>query len=69
MLYSGRLNDHLAEIDKKATEMCEELLKRFAKLKGITEKHKAEDQIKWVRAMNSIKNRVEEVILDELIYA
>ncbi len=67
MLITGKLNAHLAEIDKQATEMCEELMKRFARLEGITEKLKAEDQMKWVQAMNSIKNRVEEIVYREFI--
>lgn len=68
MLITDKLNDHLAEIDKQATEMCEELMHRFAKLEGITEKLKAEDQMAWVQAMNSIRNRAAEIVNDEIIH-
>ncbi len=69
MLITGKFDAHLAEIDKQATEMCEELMKHFAKLEGITEKLKAEDQMAWMRAMNNIRNRVTEIINIELIYS
>lgn len=68
MLITGKLNAHLAEIDKQATEMYEELMNRFAKLEGVTEKLKAEDQMKWVQEMNGIKNRVDEIVSNELIF-
>ncbi len=68
MLITGKLNAHLAEIDKQATEMCEELMRRFAKLEGVTEKLKAEDQMKWVQAMNSIRNRAEEIVNAKIVF-
>ncbi len=68
LLTSGKLNSHLVEIDNQATEKSEELTKHFAKLEGITEKLKAEDQMEWVRSMNNIKNRVNEIVCYEIIY-
>ena len=41
---------------------------QMAKAEGVTERMKAENQIEWVQRMNSIRNRAEEIILDELIY-
>lgn len=69
MLLSGRLNAHLEEIDRQANEMMERLTAQMAKAEGVTETLKAADQMEWLGAMNSIKARAEEIVLDELIYA
>ncbi len=69
MLLSGKLNAHLAEIDRQATEMFERLTRQMASEQGVTEQLKAENQLAWVGAMNNIRNAAEEVILDELIYS
>ena len=68
LLLSGKLNSHLAEIDNRATEMFERLMKQLAENEGITEQLKALDQMAWVGAMNNIRNRAEEIVLSELIY-
>ena len=64
MLLSGKLNTHLAEIDRQAEEMCEHLTRQMAAEQGVTEQLKAENQIAWVGAMNNIRNAVEEVTLN-----
>ena len=69
LLLSSKLNSHLAEIDSRATEMFERLVKQLAEKEGITEQLKAQDQMAWVGAMNNIRNRAEEIIYEELIYA
>ena len=69
MLLNGTLNAHLEEIDRQANEMMERLTTQMAQREGVTEALKADDQMAWVAAMNNIKNRVEEVVLHELIYA
>jgi len=69
MLLSDKLNDHLEEIDRTATEMAERLIADMAKREGITEALKASDQMAWVAAMNNIRNRAEEIVLQEVIYA
>ena len=69
MLLSGKLNAHLAEIDRQATEMFERLTRQMAAERGVTERLKAQDQMAWVGAMNNIRNAAEEVILNELIYS
>ena len=69
LLISGKLNSHLAEIDNRATEMFDRLVKQLAEREGITEQLKAQDQMAWVGAMNNIRNRAEELILTELIYS
>ena len=68
MLMTGTLNEHLEEIDRAAEETTELLMKQMAEREGVTEQLKAEDQMAWVQAMNSIRNRAEEIVLAELIY-
>ena len=67
LLLSGKLNSHLAEIDNRATEMFDLLVKQLAEKEGITEHLKAQDQMAWVGAMNNIRNRAEEIVVHELI--
>ena len=69
LLLSGKLNSHLTEIDNRATEMLDRLVKQLTEKEGITEQLKAQDQMAWVGAMNNIRNRAEELILTELIYS
>lgn len=65
---SGKLNDYLADIDRQAEEMFELLTNQYAELEGITEELKAKNQMEWARQMNNIKERVIDVVNDELIY-
>ena len=69
LLISGKLNSHLAEIDNRATEMFDQLFKQLAEKEDITEQLKAQDQLAWVGAMNNIRNRAEEIVNAELIFA
>ena len=69
LLLSGKLNNHLAEIDKRATEMFDQLMKQLAEKDGITGQLKAQDQMAWVGAMNNIRNSAEEIVNAEVIYA
>lgn len=69
MLLKGTLNVHLEEIDRQANEMMERLTTQMAQREGVTEALKADDQMAWVAAMNNIKNRVDEIVLHDLIYA
>ena len=64
----NKLRSHLLEIDKTANERFHLLMKQFAEQENITEELKATNQMEWVRCMNNIKNRVEEIIFKELIY-
>ena len=68
MLFSGKLNDHLEEIDRQANEMLDRLIEQYAVAEQITEELKANDQMAWVQTMNGIRSRAEEVVLSELIY-
>ena len=59
----GTLFKHLAEIDQACNERIENIVSAMAKQEGVTEALKAADQIEWVRRMNSIRNRAEEIVL------
>lgn len=69
MLLEGSLNAHLEEIDRQANEMMERLTAQMAQAEGVTEQLKAQDQMAWVRAMNNIKKRAEEIVINDLIFA
>ena len=64
----GTLFKHLSEIDQACNERMENIVSAMAKQEGVTEAFKAADQIEWVRRMNSIRNRAEEIVLHELVY-
>ena len=68
LLVTGKLDRHLAEIDKACEDRMELLTQQMAKQEGVTEELKAIDQMEWVRRMNNIRNRVEEIVLSELVY-
>ena len=67
LLMTGKLNAHLEEVDQSASEMAERLTAQLAEREHVTEALKAEDQVAWVQAMNSIRNRVEEIVRRELV--
>ena len=68
MLMENTLNPHLEEIDCQAQEM-EQLISQLAQQEGVTEQLKAENQMEWVARMSNIRNRADEIVLNELIYA
>lgn len=65
---SGKLKTYLADLNEQAHDKLELIMQQMKKAEGITEALKASDQVAWVRAMNSIRSRAEEIILHELIY-
>ena len=69
LLFSGKLTKHLAEVDIQCQERLETLVPQMMQLEGVDEALKASNQIEWVRRMNSIQNRAEELLLNELVYA
>ncbi len=69
LLTTGHLFQHLAEIDKACKERMELLALQMAIREGVTEEFKAADQMEWVRRMNNIRSRAEEIVLRELIYS
>ena len=68
MLLGGTLYDHLQDIDEQAHDFISRTAKEMAAREGMDETLKASDQMEWVRRMNGIKARAEEIVLRELIY-
>lgn len=68
LLTSGKLDDYLREIDAQASGQLELMIRQMARAEGVTEQLKAENPLEWARRMNSIKDRAEEIVSDELIY-
>ena len=68
LLFSGKLNDYLADINCQTNEMFSQLVNQLADRDGITETLKAIDQMEWVRRMNAVREQVIEIVNNELIY-
>ena len=68
MLLECKLFRHLAEIDRACEDRMDRIIRQIAEQEGVTEALKATDQMEWVRQMNSIRNRAEEIVLHELVY-
>ena len=68
LVLSGQLWTHLADLNEQAQERLSLMVEQMQQAEGVTEEMKAVDQMAWVGAMNSIRNRAEEVILREMIY-
>ena len=68
MLFDGTLKEYLEGVDQCAEAMLERLISQMAEIEGINEQLKAEDQMEWVRQMNSIHDRAREIVLRDLIY-
>ncbi len=64
-----KLGAYLAQIDEQANSMLELLIRQMAEREGVTEELKATDQMEWVRLINNIRNRAEEIVNAELIYS
>lgn len=69
LLTSGKLNGHLADIDKQAEDMLSRLVKQMAESEGVTETLKADNQMEWVARMNNIRSRAMEIVKSDLIYS
>ena len=68
LLTTGRLNAYLAEIDVRAQNMKTVLIKQMTEHEGVNEMLKEQNQLEWVRKINNICNRAEEIIYNEVIY-
>lgn len=68
LLLSGVLGSYLAKLDQQAEEQLALTIRQMLEAEGVTEALKAADQLEWVRRMNSIRNRAEEIIKTELIF-
>ena len=68
LVAEGKLGTYLAQIDGQANNMLDLLIRQMAELEGVTEQLKAADQMEWVRRMNGIRSRAEEIVNSDLIY-
>lgn len=68
LLTSGKLNRHLADIDKQAEDMFFRLVKQMAGCEGVTEQLKADNQMEWVVQMSNIRNRAIEIVNYQIIF-
>ena len=68
MLLTGKLDQHLAEIDRTGQEQMDLIVAQLQASEGVTESLKASDQMEWVRRANSARCRAEEIVLHELVY-
>lgn len=68
LLLSGKLYTVLADLNEQAAERCSLIIRQMAEAEGITEELKANDPMRWVQGMNSIRSRAEEIIQAEMIY-
>ena len=68
LLTAGTLGGHLADIEEQAQELFLRLVKQYADTEGVTEALKADDLMAWVRKMNSIRNRANEAVMQEIVY-
>ena len=64
----GQLWAYLADLNEQAQERLSLIVEQMKVSEGVTEELKASDQMAWVRAMNSIRNRAEEIVLNEIVY-
>ena len=67
MHMKGTLNDYLKSVNEQAEKMLFQLVKQLAKQEGVTEELKRRDQMAWVSAMNNIRDRANEIVLNEVI--
>lgn len=69
LILTGKLWTYLADLNEQATDRCNLIIRQMMESENITEELKARDQMAWVRAMNNIRNRAEEIVRYELIYS
>ena len=69
LLTSCRLSEHLAETDRQAQELMDRIVNDTKEIRGITEKLKAEDPMRWVGEMNNIFSLAEDIVMEEVIYS
>ena len=68
LFVSGKLNEHLHEVDEECSEMVSHLMEQMKPGAGVTEDLKVTDPIQWVRFMNSLKSAAEEIVLKEKVF-
>ena len=68
LVLSSKLTQHLLDIDQAARNQMATLTRQLAAAEGVTEELKSKDQLEWVRRMNSVRNRAEELVIREVVY-
>ena len=68
LLTGCKINSYLHDVDVRATEMYDRLVKQLKEQQGITEQLKADDMMTWVQAVNNITNQAREIVYNEIIY-
>ena len=68
LLTRGELTQHLAEVEQRASKMEETILSQMAQKEGVSEQMKAEDMMKWVRLMNSLRSSAQEIVKEQVIF-
>ena len=68
LVLSGKLTEHLLDVDRTAREQLEATVRQMAAAEGVTEALKAENQMEWIRRMNNLRARAEELVLREIVY-
>ena len=66
---SGKLTEHLSEIEQTSRKMVEQAVARMARAEGVTEELKATDPLRWAGLMNNLRHSADELVLSDLIYA
>lgn len=69
LILTGKLTEHLNQIDKEAGEQVEILVRQMAARYGVTEKMREENGMEWVRRMNDARNRAEEIVFKNIVYS
>ena len=67
LILSGKLWTYLADLNEQAQNRLDCIISQMKEAEGITEELKSQDQIAWVRTMNSIRNQAEEIIQNEIV--
>ena len=68
MVFAGKLNEHLHQIDKECNQMMDRLVEQMKEKQGVMEELKMQDQMAWVGRMNNIRACVEEIVLNKIVY-
>ena len=68
LLLTGKLTEHLNQVDQESREQVEMLMEQMAEKQGVTEELKVRNQMKWVRLMNNIKASAEEIVFKNMVY-
>ena len=69
LMLSDKLKEQIEEVDRQAEELFSQLVEQMKQAEDVTEQLKAADQMEWVRRMNSIRNRAEEIVESEVVFA